>query len=204
MKNSIVPMTKNLQELYRLVGNLEKQYKENYLSLEQRKFQDDKLNFVLRNLCKNKKEDRVTIVCESDKFETTIFTIKNCVYKNLLWDIIEEGFSSDERIIYMDFESHYFEVLLEIIRNKQIKTQDSDMINKIDKELKSFKEECQNQEDKENNDVKMITSFKNSKPILQVYDKEKLKFSSNLRDSIKRFFYRDWETIFEEFNIIDN
>jgi hypothetical protein len=198
MKNSILPMTKNLQELHKLVCNIESQYKENYFSIEHRKIHEDKLNLQLKLLCKNKKEERVTIICESIKFETTIFTIKNCIYKNILCDLVKDDFSSDERIIYLDFESHYFEVLLEILRFKQNRTKESDLIKKLDNELINFK--YQNKEiDKQMTDIN--SNYYN--PILQVYDRERIKISSNLCDSIKRFFYEDWEIILEEFKIID-
>jgi hypothetical protein len=198
MKNSILPITKNLQELHRLVSNLESQYRENYFSIEHRKIYEDKLNLQLKLLCKNKKEERVTIICESNKFETTIYTIKNCIYKNILCDLVKDGFSSDEKIIYLDFESQYFEVLLEILRFKQNRTEEKDLIKKLDNELIKFKYQ--------NKEIEKQLTYINSNyynPILQVYDRERIKVSSNLCDSIKKFFYEDWEIILEEFKIID-
>jgi hypothetical protein len=191
----VKPLVDKISELRKNLEQLEKSYECNLEKKEKKMFIEDRKDYKLDHLLSYQdKSDQIKIDASGTIFETTLKTIKNCRYKNILKDMIEEGsFLLQDDAIFLDIDGSHFEVILEIIRFTQINPDQNRNLEKLGKYPKNFYSDF-NQFYEDDKCPKLIKKFR-------TYNCEEKLSDICLIETIKLFFYEDSETIFNDLNI---
>jgi hypothetical protein len=113
-------------------------------------------------------------------FETTKHSIKNCKFDNILKDILKkESFTPGEESspIFVDFESHYFEAILEIMRYFHYPTEEYSKINILNEHQRYNQIEDYNP-----------ATFLESRKVFRVYENVLDKDEEGFVENVKIFF----------------
>jgi hypothetical protein len=184
----INPISSSLEDLRIYLERVEKGLDWKIKYRQGKALREDRAELKIEDLLFASEFGRIKINSIGGTFEMNKFTIKNCKYKNILWDEIE---NSNDHEIYLDYSCYYVEILLDLIRLFQ-------KPREIDKKIKNITE-CLNYNDIENYSEPKFNLFKKT---IRVPKNDQGATDEDLINVIKEFFYERHLTIFEKVHFI--
>jgi hypothetical protein len=170
MNALVKPIVDNLKSVEKTLNQAEHKYESIMYLSHERNIADKSTDIKIEELLHLHSQGNIQITLSDDTVYISRFTVQNCKYNSILKDQI----NNEE--VFIDLDSSLFEIFMDIIRNSQAETDYSCQLERI-------KPDC-----------KKINFNTNIKPFGKMLERE------TFINHMKNFFYKDWETILDQFN----